>query len=82
MSAEHDPYTPSWNADVIISGVSDKTKIDHQVIKNAGHFSFLSPFPPQLNKPLFLPASDPAGFDREAFHQQLPKTIHQFLLKT
>jgi predicted dienelactone hydrolase len=79
MMAEHDPYTPIWNADIIIKGVPDPCKVDYRIIKNAGHFCFLSPFPENMKKPGFLPATDPEGFDREQFHKELPLIILSFL---
>lgn len=79
LMAEHDPVTPKWNADVVFRMVADSSQIVFREIKNAGHFSFLSPFPAAMNNPHFLPSTDPAGFDREAFHQQLPADILHFL---
>lgn len=32
-----------------------------------------------MKKPNFLPSTDPDGFDREQFHQQLPADILHFL---
>jgi predicted dienelactone hydrolase len=78
-SAEHDPVTPRWNADVVLNGVPDKSDVTFREVKNGGHFSFLSPFPNQLKKPGFLPSTDPEGFDREKFHQELPPEILAFL---
>ncbi|GAA4457735.1 dienelactone hydrolase [Nibrella saemangeumensis] len=79
LMAEHDPYTPAWNADVVVKGVPDQSQVTLRVIENAGHFSFISPFPPAMQNPGFLPSTDPAGFDREQFHNQLPAEILRFL---
>ncbi|GAA4403659.1 dienelactone hydrolase [Nibrella viscosa] len=79
LQAEHDPYTPAWNADVIVNGVPDSSQVTVRVIENAGHFSFISPFPPAMQNPNFLPATDPPGFDREHFHTRLPEDILRFL---
>ncbi|MCU7548209.1 dienelactone hydrolase family protein [Chitinophagaceae bacterium LB-8] len=79
FAAERDPYTPKWNADVIINGVSDKSQVTFRLIEGAGHFSFLSPFPPAMKHPGFLPSTDPEGFDREQFHIKLPQEILKFL---
>lgn len=82
FTAEHDQITPlAWTAEVILNGVTDKSKIHHQPVANAGHFSFISPFPAKIKRPGFLPATDPVGFDREKFHQQLPHEIFLFLDK-
>ena len=32
-----------------------------------------------MKSPGFLPSTDPEGFDREKFHQQLPEEILNFL---
>ncbi len=79
LMAEHDPVTPSWNADVVLHNVPDKSLVSFRTIKNAGHFSFISPFPASMKNPNFPPALDPVGFDRESFHQQLPAEIINFL---
>ena len=50
-----------------------------EALQNAGHFSFLSPFPRQVREPQFAPGQDPSGFDRRRFHQQLPITILEWL---
>jgi predicted dienelactone hydrolase len=78
LSAEHDPYTPGWNAELVLAGVVDSARVTHRVIENAGHFSFLSPFPPQMRNAGFLPSTDPEGFDREEFHQWLPGEVLGF----
>lgn len=77
--AEHDIFTPAWNADIIKDGVQDKSLVIHREIKNAGHYSFITPFPDAMKNPNFPPSTDPEGFDREAFHQILPKEIFAFL---
>lgn len=79
LSAEHDPFTPPWHADIVLKGVPDRSKVKCRVVANAGHFSFLSPFPPQMKQPNFRPSTDPAGFDREAFHRELPGEVLEFL---
>jgi predicted dienelactone hydrolase len=79
LSAEHDSFTPGWHADIVRHGVAGRGQLVARVVKNAGHFSFLSPFPAALRRPGFLPATDPEGFDREAFHARLPAEIGDFL---
>lgn len=79
LHAEHDPITPAVNAAIVQKIMRDPSKLIVREIKNAGHFSFLSPFPEQMRSPAFLPSTDPPGFDREAFHQQLPGDILDFL---
>lgn len=79
LTAEHDPYTPEWHAEVVLNGVPDRSQVHYRMVENAGHFSFLSPYPPKLRSMGFLPTTDPEGFDREAFHEVLPEEIREFL---
>jgi len=79
LVAEHDPFTPRWQADLVLDRVADRSQVTCKVIENAGHFSFLSPFPPQMKSASFLPSTDPEGFDREKFHQWLPGEVLEFL---
>lgn len=80
LVGEKDEYTPyCYHAQVILDGVADKKKIRHRIVQNAGHFSFLSQFPPSMRHVDFLPAQDPAGFNRESFHQELNAEVLAFL---
>jgi len=81
LTAEHDPVTPKWNGEIVLNYITDKSKLTFKEIENAGHFSFLSPFPATMKNPNFLPSTDPMGFDREKFHEQLPIDILDFLNK-
>ncbi|SDR18935.1 alpha/beta fold hydrolase [Pseudovibrio sp. Tun.PSC04-5.I4] len=79
FSAEHDVFTNSWHTDVVLNGYPEQSPIRHIPIANAGHFSFMSPFPaPMKQIPGFLPAQDPEGFDREAFQLLLAKDMMVF----
>ncbi len=78
-TAEMDSYTPQFHAEIVKAGVPDPALIEHRIAANAGHFSFLSPFPDAMANPAFLPSQDPEGFDRERFHQELNAGILQFL---
>lgn len=49
------------------------------IIENAGHFSFLSPFPDTLAAEIGEVGKDPKGFNRQQFSQELPETIIDFL---
>ena len=79
LTAEHDHITPKWNGEIILKYVSDKSKVIFKEVENAGHYSFLSPFPAKMKTPDFLPSTDPVGFDREKFHSRLPADILDFL---
>ncbi len=82
LVAEHDRMTPRWQGQLVLDLIPDRAQVTLKIVENAGHFSFLSPFPPQMRTPGFLPASDPAGFDREAFHRELPQDVREFLDRT
>lgn len=77
--AEHDAFTPPEHVARVLDQVPDRSKITHHRIENAGHFSFLSPFPEAMSGPDFPPSQDPEGFDRAAFHQRLNSEITTFL---
>jgi len=80
LIAEHDKFTPNkWTSEVVVNGVPDKSKVILKTISNAGHFSFISPFPATMKNSNFLPSTDPDGFDREEFHKELPTEILNFL---
>jgi predicted dienelactone hydrolase len=79
LSAEKDTHTPAWHAEVVERGVADGTPVEHRVVPNAGHFSFLTPFPPERTTPAFPPSQDPPGFDRAAFHATLHADVEAFL---
>lgn len=76
---EKDEHTPSFHAQIILEGVFDKSKIQYRVIKNAGHFSFLSPFPDSMINVMFPPSQDPDGFNRKRFHKKLNAEVLGFL---
>jgi predicted dienelactone hydrolase len=79
LIAEHDQITPRWNAEIVLNNVPDKAQVTFREVENAGHFSFLSPFPAAMKNSNFLPSTDPEGFDREQFHKQIPAEILEFL---
>jgi predicted dienelactone hydrolase len=78
ITAEKDELTPAVHADIVRKGVPQGTIIEHQRIPNAGHFSFLTPFPAALVNPQFAPSQDPPGFDRPCFHQRLNRMVLRF----
>ncbi len=71
FSAEHDTLTPYWQADLIKKNVKNSALVNVRTVKNAGHLSFLAPFPENMRNKNFPPSQDPDGFDREAFHETL-----------
>jgi predicted dienelactone hydrolase len=78
-AGELDEHTPAIHAEIIVRGVPNPQRIDHRVVRGAGHFSFQSPFPPAMTRPEFPPSQDPVGFDRLAFQPVLHAEILTFL---
>lgn len=74
-----DVHADSSHAAIVERGLPDPTKLDHQVIEGAGHFSFLTPFPPTIKSPAIPPSQDPEGFDREAYVPKLYSEIVSFV---
>lgn len=79
LDAEKDPFTPAFHAQIIRNGVADRNKVQYRTVQNAGHFSFLSPFPDSMISPSFPPSQDPPGFDRIQFQKELFAEITSFL---
>ncbi len=50
-----------------------------RLVQNAGHYSFLSPFPESIRNKVGAAARDPAGFKREEFHRELNQEVTDFL---
>lgn len=81
LVGEKDHYTPYFHAQIILNGVPDPKRIQHRIVENAGHFSFLSPFPEAMITASFPPSQDPPGFHRQTFHHELNAEILDFLLR-
>jgi predicted dienelactone hydrolase len=79
LTAERDELTPDGQIRAALDGVPDRSRVTIETVRNAGHFSFLSPFPRSMHHPQFAPAWDPSGFDRERFHQRLAVTVLQWI---
>jgi predicted dienelactone hydrolase len=83
LVGEKDKHTPyERHAQLVLDGVPDKTKIQCKIVENAGHFSFLDPFPEHMVKESFPPSQDPPGFDRARFHDVMNAEILDFLSRT
>jgi len=77
---EKDFITPyGIHGRLVLEGVRDRSKIDYRMVKNGGHFAFLTPFPPEMTNPDFPPSQDPAGFDRVWFQRELHADVVDFL---
>lgn len=81
-NAEKDDYIPENQVESFLEIAKTNPLIDFKIVKNAGHFSFLSPFPEIMKHRVGLAARDPEGFNRENFHHQLTTEIHNFLNST
>lgn len=82
LTAEQDQQTPANHALIVWDGLPDKTLLRHIEVPGAGHYSFLSPFPPDVASPQFPPSQDPFGFDRTVFHRDvLEPQVTCFLLQ-
>ena len=78
-TGELDELAPPFHGDVVARGIVDSRKLDHVVVPGAGHFAFVSPFPPEMTRPDFVPSHDPPGFDRAAYQPRLHAEILAFL---
>jgi hypothetical protein len=82
QSGKKDEFMPyGYHVKLVLDGVPDKTKVQCHIIENAGHFSFLSPFPESMINVAFTPSQDPIGFNRKEFHDKLNIEILDFLLR-
>ncbi len=80
LVAEKD-YMPQETIAVLRAGLPERAQLTHRVVKNAGHYSFLSPFPEAMQSRVGEAAKDPIGFDRDKFHQELNMEVLHFLQK-
>lgn len=81
-TGERDSITPPFNGELVTRGVRDPARVDARVVPGAGHFAFMSPFPPAMVRPDFLPSQDPQGFDRAAYQPVLHAEVLAFLRRT
>lgn len=81
LAGEKDDVTSADSIRDDLRALPPAASCDLVVISGAGHFSFLSPFPDFMRSSDFPPGQDPAGFNREQFHAELPGLIESFLAK-
>ena len=74
-----DEFLPPAHANIIRWGVPDPAEVALRVVENAGHYSFLTPFPAARVSPDFPPSQDPPGFDRARFHEVFYEEVLVFL---
>lgn len=77
IGGEKDDVLPrKFHAEYIARNIKQAT---YEVMPGAGHYSFITPFPPQLKGMVDGADVDPKGFDRHAFQKKLEKRILKFL---
>ncbi len=82
MRAENDAeLTEPYQSEMIAQNMKDKEMLTYRVIKNAGHYSFITPFPDAIKSEAGVAGEDPVGFDRKAFHKRLSAEIVTYLLR-
>jgi len=79
MIGANDEIAPAWHGEIVRRGVPDPARVEYRPVPNAGHFAFLSPFPPAMTDVAFAPSQDPPGFDRRRFHTVLHAAVLEFL---
>ncbi|NVD74459.1 alpha/beta hydrolase [Duganella sp. BJB1802] len=82
LTGEKDDLAPAEHAERVIHGVRDAALVEHREIAGAGHFSFMSKFPPEMTRPNFKPSQDPPGFDRADIQPELFADVTAFLQRT
>jgi len=82
LRAEKDgELTEPYQSEVIAKRIKNKENLTYRTIVNAGHYSFITPFPDEMQSELGVVAEDPEGFDRREFHSALGKEIASFLIE-
>jgi predicted dienelactone hydrolase len=74
-------YMPFGHSHLIQNGVRNPEGVEHRVIPNAGHYSFLSPYPASMRNPAIRPSQDPQGFDRDRFYEEMSEEVFLFLTR-
>lgn len=78
INGDSDDIAVSWHADVIRRGLVSRGLLTDRLVKGAGHFSFMTPFPPEMTSATVPQSQDPAGFDRAAFQPHLASELAGF----
>lgn len=68
-----------YHSKVIVNNFANKSLLTYCVVPNAGHYSFITPFPTEIKDKVGVMARDPKGFNRSKFHQQLSEDIRDYL---
>ncbi len=78
-AGERDELCPVEQIRGALRSLPDPSRLDLVVVAGAGHFSYQTPYPPEMAKPGFLPSQDPPGFDRAGYQQTLQSDVTAFL---
>jgi len=80
LRAEKDvELTEPYQAEVIAKNYKNQELLTYCTVPNAGHYSFITPFPEVIKGELGVVVEDPDGFSRQAFHELLSSDIVNFL---
>ncbi len=78
-AGKDDQLTEPFQSEVIAKNYRNKEMLTYRTIENAGHYSFITPFPKFMKGELGAIAQDPRGFDRKKFHQNIGQEIGDYL---
>jgi len=77
-AAEFDAVVPPrYHAEPLRQAI--KPTPEFVLVRGAGHYSFVEPFPEAIRREVGEGATDPPGFDRAAFQERLQREIVEFL---
>lgn len=80
LRAEKDAeLTEPYQSEIIAKNYKNKELLTYCTVPNAGHYSFITPFPDFMKNELGVVGDDPDGFDRHTFHKTLSSDIVSFL---
>ena len=80
VMGDKDTYTPyRYHARLVLDGVPDKMKVRCGIVKNIGHFSFMSPLPSRRPQSKIRSQTE---LDQERFFEELNSEIFDFLSLT
>ncbi|MCP4119068.1 MAG: prolyl oligopeptidase family serine peptidase [Desulfobacteraceae bacterium] len=65
-----------YHAEVISKKLPEEP--EYVLVRNAGHYSFISPFPDSMKEDVGDAAMDPEGFNRGDFHEKMNREIAAF----
>lgn len=72
-------FMPAGHSALVLRDLGPRGLVDHRVIPNASHYSFLTPYPAAMTSPALAPSQDPPGFARAPFYAQMCSDVAAFL---